>query len=112
MITRSASRTVVFARPFALSAMDRMLPAGSYIVETDEELLQALSFPAYRRVATWLRVPARANSGTLDQVVNIDPAELELALARDAQPTGAADEGPAGAAAEALPTLIARVKEA
>jgi hypothetical protein len=85
--SRSSSRTIVFARPFRLTAIDRLLPAGTYIVETDEELLQTLSFPAYRRVATWLRLPAPPGSAALDQVLNIDPAELELALAVDTQPT-------------------------
>jgi len=26
-------------------------------VETDEELIENLSFPVYRRVATWMRIP-------------------------------------------------------
>jgi hypothetical protein len=77
---------VVFTRPFRLSAFDALQPAGSYVVETDEELIQDLSFPAYRRTGAWLRFPAPPGSGALDRVVNIDPAELDAALAGDAVP--------------------------
>jgi hypothetical protein len=56
MTTRTSRKTVTFTRPFFLSGIDEVRPAGTYAVETDEELLQALSFPAYRRVATWIRL--------------------------------------------------------
>jgi hypothetical protein len=50
------SKTVTFMHPFSLSETDEVHPAGAYTVETDEELLQASSTPAYRRVATLLRL--------------------------------------------------------
>ena len=83
MMTRSSCRTVLFTRPFRLSALDAPQPAGSYVVETDEELIQDLSFPAFRRTGAWLRLPSPPGSGALDRLVNIDPAELEAALAGD-----------------------------
>ena len=58
MIARSLSKNVVFNRPFLLKGVDRMLPAGAYRVVTDEELIEGISFPAYRRVATMIFVPA------------------------------------------------------
>ena len=54
MTTRSHSRTVVFHHPFELEGVDRILPPGDYRVVTDEELIEQLSFPAYRRVATMI----------------------------------------------------------
>jgi hypothetical protein len=36
--------------------------AGTYVVETDEELIHELSFPAYRRIATLLLLPSHAGS--------------------------------------------------
>ena len=42
-----------------------------------------MSAPAYRRVATWLRLPAPAGSRDLDRLVNVDALELETALAAD-----------------------------
>ncbi len=54
MIARTLSKTVVFSKPFLLKGVDRILPAGDYRVVTDEELIEGLSFPAYRRVATMI----------------------------------------------------------
>ena len=78
MTNRTTERTVHFAHPFQLRAMmDEKIPAGTYIVETDEELIEYLSFPAYRRVATWLRIPQSQRVGTAADLVQIDPSELE-----------------------------------
>jgi hypothetical protein len=84
MTTRTRSVTVVFSRPFLLSAVGETQPAGDYVVETDEELIQTLSFPVYRRTATWLRLRPRPGAAGLDRLVNVDPAELDRALACDA----------------------------
>jgi len=71
--------------PFSLSETDEVHPAGAYTVETDEELLQASSTPAYRRIATLLRL--ERTTGTVQtQIVETNPVELAGALARDAQP--------------------------
>lgn len=84
MTIRTSNKTVTFLRPFVLSGISGVQPAGSYIVEIDEELIEELSFPAYRRVATLIRLPAQLGSSILARVVTIDPVELELALERDA----------------------------
>jgi hypothetical protein len=83
MLSRTTTRTVTFLMPFSIAAANQELAAGAYLVETDEELIQELSFPAYRRVATFLRIPqGRAPSGRLHSVP-VDQGELEAALARD-----------------------------
>jgi hypothetical protein len=84
MIARTLSKTVVFRRPFLLKGVDRMLPAGDYRVVTDEELIDGLSFPAYRRVATMIFVPAQSHRGSSIEMVTIDPQDLQAALDRDA----------------------------
>jgi hypothetical protein len=84
MTVRTSHKTVTFTRPFSLSAMDEIQPAGTYTVETDEELLQGVSFPAYRRLATLIFLPSRPGNAFLEQVVNIDPLELQAAQERDA----------------------------
>jgi hypothetical protein len=81
--TRTSTRTLIFRYPFKLSGADDLQPAGSYVVETDEEKLDT-SFPAYRRLTTLIRLPGRSGSAELGRVVDIDPAELEAAQARDA----------------------------
>lgn len=84
MTTRSTMSTVTFTRPFNLNGFDGEQPAGSYSVETDEELLEELSFPAYRRMATMMQLDAsaRGSAGVL-QVAVINPDELAVALAAD-----------------------------
>jgi hypothetical protein len=86
MTMRTTSRMVTFIHPFNLSGMDKEQPAGTYTVETDEELLQTLSLPAYKRISTLIRLPARPRSTMVTQIVEINPQELAAALTRDAQP--------------------------
>jgi hypothetical protein len=83
MIARTFSKTVVFKRPFLLKGVDRMLPAGDYRVVTDEELIDGLSFAAYRRVATMIFVPAQSHRDSIE-MVTIDPQDLQAVLDRDA----------------------------
>lgn len=61
-----------------------MLPAGTYHVVTDEELIEGLSFPAYRRVATMIEVPTHSLRSTSSEMLTIDPAHLVTAQQRDA----------------------------
>jgi hypothetical protein len=82
---RTTSRTVTFAHPFNLSGTDEVQPAGTYTVETDEELRQASSFPTYGRSATLLRLE-RTTGRVLTHIVETNPVELAEILARDAQP--------------------------
>jgi hypothetical protein len=86
MTVRTTSRTVTFIHPFNLSGMDEVQPAGTYTVETDEELLQTSSLPAYRRISTLIRLPARPRGTVLTQIVETNPVELAAVLAKDAQP--------------------------
>ena len=88
---RTTSKTVTFMHPFSLSETDEVHPAGAYTVETDEELLQASSTPAYRRIATLLRL--ERTMGTVQtQILETNPVELAGALARDAQPDATAPQ--------------------
>jgi hypothetical protein len=80
--TRVKTRTVIFARPFFLDEVKRELPAGSYVVETDEETLDVSSFVAYRRVGTRLFVPAVVGQSETEMWV-VSPQELDKALVRD-----------------------------
>jgi hypothetical protein len=81
MTTRTNARIVTFARPFVLKGVDRELPAGDYRVVTDEELIEGLSFPVYRRVSTMIFVPGQSASSF--EMVTIDPQELGAAQERD-----------------------------
>jgi len=80
-VIRTKRNTLTFAHAFQLKAVDRVLPAGDYEVVTDEELLEGLSFPVYRRVATWIMAPAQGASAS--EMLAIDPADIAAAEARD-----------------------------
>ena len=82
MNARSHSETVVFSKPFLLKGVDRLLPAGDYRVVTDEELIEGISFPVYRRVSTMIFVPA-ARPGRSIEMVSVDPRDLRIALDQD-----------------------------
>lgn len=84
MTIRTSNKTVSFARPFLLKGVDRVLPSGEYRVATDEELIQELSFPVYRRVATMIFVPAALHASAVE-MVSIDPGDLQEAQDRDAE---------------------------
>lgn len=84
MATRTRRKFVVFRNPFELKDVGRVLPAGSYEVVTDEELVEGLSFPVYRRIATMIFVPAPAPRTSSTELLNVDPAQLAAAEARDA----------------------------
>lgn len=86
MTTRTISKTVTFRKPFVLGGSDETLPAGTYTVETDEELLDTVSFIAYRRVLTLIHLPANPGNRGRTRTVIIDPNELDAALTRDAAP--------------------------
>ena len=84
MTLRTTRRTVTFARPFSLPGIAGLQPAGSYVVETDEELLEGLSFPVYRRVATTIFLPTQPGGTVSGQLAVIDPLDMEAAQLRDA----------------------------
>jgi hypothetical protein len=84
MMTRTQHRTVHFNAPFLLSGFEAVQPPGDYEVQEDEELIQGISWQAYRRVATLMTLPSRAVKSTSHRLVRINPQELETALLRDA----------------------------
>lgn len=80
---RTTEKTVIFWRPFFISGFDEPFPAGDYLVETDEELVEGLSFRAYRRILTVMQLPALPGRPGLTHSLTIDPHELDEALKRD-----------------------------
>ena len=84
MTERTTRKSVTFTRPFSLRGIDEVQAAGTYTVETREELLEAVSLPAYRRIETLIFLPARRGGPFVDRFVSIDPLELEAAARRDA----------------------------
>jgi hypothetical protein len=82
MSTRTQRKTVTFSRPFQLKGIERLLPPGNYVVVTDEDLVEGLSFPIYRRVSTAMMVPAQNRPSSVE-MLTIDPIDLDAAQERD-----------------------------
>ncbi len=82
--TRSRRETIVFKHPFRMASIERLLPAGAYEIVTDEEMIEGLSFPVFRRVATMMMVPAEAPNSSAVEMISIGSIELSDAQRIDA----------------------------
>lgn len=83
MPERTTSSLVTFLHPFSLAGVDEEQPAGTYTVQTVDEVLETLSFVAYRRLSTTIELPATGHATGQRQVTEIDPADLTQAQERD-----------------------------
>ncbi len=84
MMTRSRREMVTFKHPARIKGIDRLLPAGNYEVVTDEEMIEGISFPCYRRVATMIMVPGAAPHQSSMEMLTIGSIDLADAQQRDA----------------------------
>lgn len=75
---------MTFKRAFQIRGIDRLLPAGAYEVITDEEMIEGLSFPSFRRVATMIMVPAAQSHGSIMEMISIGSVDLADAQRIDA----------------------------
>lgn len=80
---RSSRSKVTFSNAFSFPGYSGELPAGRYEVVVEEELLRGLSFEAYRRTATFLRVKGRGRHAGRTEMRPITKHDLDTALSRD-----------------------------
>ena len=91
MTTRMTSKTVTFQRPFILAGCCQVQRPGSYAVETEEEQIDSISFPAWKRTMAIMHL----KDGVTTEYHPIDPDGLQEALLHDeAQGDPAAPPGP------------------
>ena len=86
MMFRTTQRTVVFARPFFLARLGKTQPPGTYTVETNEELMPTFLTSSYRRMSTFIYLHDVPGDASVTGIANIDPEELDAALALDSMP--------------------------
>jgi hypothetical protein len=84
MTTRSRMETMAFLHPFRLKGVDRMLPAGTYEIISEDEMIEGLSFPVYRRVSTFIMAPAAPPYQSSTEMIPITPLDLADAQRIDA----------------------------
>lgn len=85
MTERTTESEITFLHPFVLSSLVMPLEAGTYRLVVDEELIEGLSFPAYRRTGTHLEIPAVGAMMSTRQLLQVHPQELEAAMHKDAE---------------------------
>lgn len=83
MTTRTTQTLIHFSSPFMLPGLDRPLPAGDYIVDQDEELIEGIYLVAWRRTGSFIHLPAIGQVASTEQLVAVKPAELDAALLKD-----------------------------
>lgn len=83
MTLRSTRSRVTFSKPFTLAGYPGDLPAGDYEILAEEELLQGLSFEAYRRTATYLTVRHKGVRQGQTELRMTTESDLKKALRQD-----------------------------
>lgn len=84
MTIRSKRETVHFKHPFHIKGIERQLAPGDYEIVTDDEMLEGLSFPAFRRIATMILVPGAPPRASTMEMVGIRAVDLADAQRIDA----------------------------
>ena len=84
MSTRTRRETVHFRHPFRIKGIDRQLAPGAYEVIADEEMIEGLSFPAFRRIATMIMVPGAPPRHSSMEMISISSIDLSDAQRIDA----------------------------
>ena len=88
MTVRSRRETITFKHPFRIKGIDRLLAAGAYEVITDEEMIEGLSFAAFRRVATMIVAPTEWPRSAAVEMLSISSVALSDAQRVDASAPG------------------------
>jgi hypothetical protein len=84
MTTRSRREQIVFKHSFRINGIERELAAGTYEVVTDDEMIEGLSFPCFRRVATMIMVPGASPHSSSVEMISVSPLDLSNAQDTDA----------------------------
>lgn len=80
MHIRTSRYSLTFTKPFTVAGIDAEQPPGTYLVETDEELIAGISFPAYRRTSTRIRLAPDPQRPGVVETAEVDSPEIAAAL--------------------------------
>lgn len=78
---RSRRDTITFRHEFGVDGSAKLLPAGTYEVESTDRQLDSYSFTGWHRIST--TIVLLSGSAACRQVTNVDPSDLAAALAAD-----------------------------
>lgn len=83
MTTRTTQTVARFSWPFQLPGFGVLQPPGEYRVDQDEELIEVFSRLAWRRVSSFVHLPAIGVSSQTRQMVPVNPGDLDVILKKD-----------------------------
>jgi hypothetical protein len=83
MASRTTRSIVRFTGAFRLHGVDAPQPAGEYEIEHDGGPIEGVALNGHGDAATYIHLPAISVPTLSRQRVAIDPADLDLALAKD-----------------------------
>ena len=83
MLIRTNPSIVHFFGAFSLTGVDRVLPPGDYAILEEEELIEGLSWIAYKRVNTFIEIPSTSSNTHMTQLFTIDHDDLQTKLQKD-----------------------------
>ncbi len=84
MAIRTTRSQLTFRNPFTLPEVNGPLAAGTYDIDTDEEVIEGNERTVYVRTATLLHI----RSPGMTRTVTVDPHSLAAALQKDAVQSG------------------------
>ena len=84
MLTRTIEERVTFNNPFKVPGQSKLVPAGSYRINITQELLEGLTFLAYRKTLITLYIP-KNDSYCLpnEHSIIFEPQDFEFLLQKD-----------------------------
>ena len=83
MVARTTKSSVTFDKAFTLGDRDEVFPPGTYAIETEEELLEGLTFMAFRKTQISIVLPAGSGHSGSSRTLMFEPKLLDAALNRD-----------------------------
>lgn len=85
MANHLSKRLVTFLNAFTLESVQGSFPAGDYTIETERELLPAIQDGFVRCLRTTMIVRSAKDKRASPRFIEINPLELDDALARDCE---------------------------
>lgn len=82
MLTRTIEDRVIFKNPFKIPGTNKLIPSGSYRINIMQELLEGLSFVAYRKTAIILYIPIN-NSQSEERSIIFEPKDFDTLIQGD-----------------------------
>lgn len=92
MHTQTRKTTVTFARPFQLDGLERLLPAGVYSVESENDILDGMALPDCLRMSVLIHLHSTSGSPGYAQTLTVPWQELQAARLWDRNPAVAPTE--------------------